>query len=75
MIFSNTTIPLSTTIPEAMAMAINDTRFIVYPPKYSKMNEIVSEKGMVRVIIMAVLNRLKNTMVTTTMKNNPQPNV
>ena len=73
-IFSSTTIPLSTTMPDAMASDISDTRLMVYLPIYRKINAMIKEKGMVRAMMMEALNLLKKIIVTRTTKNIPHNN-
>ena len=48
--FSSTTIALSTTMPTAMESAERLIMLMVHPMKYMKQKAMISEKGMVRAI-------------------------
>ena len=62
-IFSMTTMALSTTMPVAMVTDIRETTLIVYPPRKSKRKEMIKEQGMVKATIMPlfIFNKKANT--------------
>jgi hypothetical protein len=58
-----------------MARDISETKFMVYPPKKRRINEIMREKGIIREMITAGLMLRRNPKVTKTTKNIPQNKV
>ena len=63
-IFSKTTMALSTTMPMAIAKLIKDIMFIVNPFTKRKMNAQISEKGMDKEIIILAKVFLKKSKAT-----------
>ncbi len=62
--FSNTTTVLSTTIPSVIESAISEKMFIVYPKTYMKIRPMMSEKGIVSVMMRLPLHSLRKTRMT-----------